>query len=116
MHYANTESYQKQGIHVHINSDVVDLDTSTKSITVNENGEETKVSYDKLFLSPGGKPVAPPVEGIDNTNHVYYMRGREWADAIKNRLNTTKKAIIVGGGYIGIEVQKRLLKQVLILK
>lgn len=110
LHYANTESYQKQGIHVHINSDVVDLDTSAKSITVNENGEETKVSYDKLFLSPGGKPVAPPVEGIDNTNHVYYMRGRDWADAIKNRLNTAKKAIIVGGGYIGIEAAEAFTK------
>ena len=77
---------------------------------MNENGEETKVSYDKLFLSPGGKPVAPPVEGIDNTNHVYYMRGREWADAIKNRLNTAKKAIIVGGGYIGIEAAEAFTK------
>ena len=110
LHYANADSYQQQGVNVHINSDVVDLDTSNKTITVNENEQTTEVAYDKLFLSPGGKPVTPPVDGIDDVNNVYFMRGREWADAIKNRMSQSQKAIVVGGGYIGIEAAEAFTK------
>lgn len=110
LHYASTESYEQQNVHVHTESDVVELDEQNKTITVNKNGQSEQVSYDKLFLSPGGKPVTPPVKGIEDVNHVYYMRGRDWADEIKKRMSTAKKAIIVGGGYIGIEAAEAFTK------
>ena len=103
LHYATADSYAKQGVNVHINSDVVDLDTDNKTISVNEDGKSTEYSYDKLFLSPGGEPVAPPIEGINDYKGVYFMRGREWAGEIKARMQAAKKAVVVGGGYIGIE-------------
>ena len=72
-------------------------------ITVEQNGQSNEVTYDKLFLSPGGKPVTPPIDGIDQYNNVLFMRGREWANQIKQRMPQAKKAVVVGGGYIGIE-------------
>lgn len=110
LHYATTASYEQQNIHVHTESDVVDLDVENKVITVNKNGQTNEFSYDKLFLSPGGKPVTPPVEGIEDTSHVYFMRGREWADKIKERMSSAKKAVVVGGGYIGIEAAEAFAK------
>lgn len=63
-----------------------------------------------MFLSPGGKPVTPPIDGIDQYNNVLFMRGREWANQIKQRMPQAKKAVVVGGGYIGIEAAEAFAK------
>ncbi|MFW3555244.1 FAD-dependent oxidoreductase [Staphylococcus caprae] len=110
LHYASTSSYEEQGVNIHTNSTVTDLDTDKKVITVEQNGQSNEVSYDKLFLSPGGKPVTPPVDGIDQYNNVLFMRGREWANQIKQRMPQSKKAVVVGGGYIGIEAAEAFAK------
>lgn len=109
LHYANEASYQSQGVKVHVNSDVTAIDPAAKTITVQTAAGEENVSYDKLFLSPGAVPVEIPVPGLDLEN-VYYVRGREWADQIKTRMQTAKKAVVVGGGYIGIEVAEAFAK------
>jgi len=110
LHYASTSSYEEQGVNIHTNSTVTDLDTDKKVITVEQNGQSKEVSYDKLFLSPGGKPVTSPVDNIDQYNNVLFMRGREWADQIKQRMPQAKKAVVVGGGYIGIEAAEAFAK------
>ena len=61
-------------------------------ITVEQNGQSNEVSYDKLFLSPGGKPVTPPVDGIDQYNNVLFMRGREWAIKLNNVCHNLKSS------------------------
>lgn len=110
LHYASEASYKEQGVNIHVNSTVTDLDTDKKMITVEQNGQSNEVTYDKLFLSPGGKPVTPPIDGIDQYNNVLFMRGREWADQIKQRMPQAKKAVVVGGGYIGIEAAEAFAK------
>lgn len=110
LHYASEASYKEQGVNIHVNSTVTDLDTDKKVITVEQNGQSNEVTYDKLFLSPGGKPVTPPIDGIDQYNNVLFMRGREWADQIKKRMPQAKKAVVVGGGYIGIEAAEAFAK------
>lgn len=110
LHYANEQSYKDQGVNIHVNSTVTDLDTDNKTVTVEKDGNSSEVSYDKLFLSPGGKAVAPPFDGIDKYNNVLFMRGREWADQIKKRMPNAKKAVVVGGGYIGIEAAEAFAK------
>ncbi|MGX7106212.1 FAD-dependent oxidoreductase [Hutsoniella sourekii] len=110
LHYANEDSYKAQGVHVHMNSDVIALDPEAKKITVKTQEGEEEASYDKLFLSPGAVPVEIPIPGIDS-EHVYYLRGREWADKVKTRMDSAKKAVVVGGGYIGIEVAEAFVKK-----
>ncbi|SFC44845.1 NADPH-dependent 2,4-dienoyl-CoA reductase, sulfur reductase [Alkalibacterium subtropicum] len=109
LHYATEQSFKDQGVIVHMNSDVVGIDPAEKTITVkNEQGESTE-SYDKLFLSPGAKPVELPIRGTD-LEHAFYVRGRNWAEKIKARMNESKKAVVVGAGYIGIEVVEAFAK------
>lgn len=109
LHYANEESFAKQGIHVHVNSDVIGLDPDKKEITIKTpQGEETQ-TYDKLFLSPGAAPAELKVPGTD-LEHVYYMRGPVWAGKVKDRMKTAKKVIVVGAGYIGFEAAESYAK------
>lgn len=103
LHYANENSFKEQNINIHVNSDITNINPKDKTVTVEANGETTEESYDKLFLSPGGIPVELPIEGRD-LDHVYYVRGREWADKVKTRMKDANQAVIVGAGYIGIEI------------
>lgn len=110
LHYATEQSYKDQGVNIYTNSKVVDLMPDNKEITVERNGQTENVSYDKLFLSPGGSPIKPPIEGIDDYNNVLFMRGRDWAEQVKARMPQAKKAVVVGGGYIGIEAAEAFAK------
>lgn len=110
LHYANESSYKEQGINIHVNSDVVALDPNAQEITVETpNGKETQ-TYDKLFLSPGALPADLPVEGTD-LDQVYFMRGREWAGKIKERMETAKKVVVIGAGYIGFEAAEAFTRK-----
>lgn len=109
LHYANEVSFKEQNINIHVNSAITNIDPKEKTVTVEANGETHEESYDKLFLSPGGVPVELPIEGRDLDN-VYYVRGREWAEKVKNRMKDAKQAVVVGAGYIGIEVAEAFVK------
>lgn len=103
LHYANEESYKKQGINIHLNSDVVGIDTDSKSIIVKTKEGERKESYDKLLLSPGGYAPKLNIPGKD-LDHVYTFRGREDTELVKERMKESEKLVVIGGGYIGIQV------------
>lgn len=109
LHYATEASYLEQKIHVHMNSDVVGIDPNAKTITVKTANGETEESYDKLIITPGANPIELPIPGTDLKN-VFYVRGRDWAGKIKARMEKSKKAVVVGGGYIGIEVAEAFAK------
>lgn len=103
LHYANETSYKDQGINIHLNSDVVGVDPKTKTLTVKTNETSHEVNYDKLLLSPGGYAPKLKIPGSD-LDHVYTFRGRDDAEVVKARMKDAKKVVVIGGGYIGIEV------------
>lgn len=109
LHYANETSYEEQGVHVHTNSEVTNIDSKEKTITVKTTDGESKTTYDKLILTPGAKPFELPVDGT-NLENVLYLRGRNWADQVKKRMTSAKKAVVIGAGYIGIEVMEAFAK------
>ncbi len=109
VHYANEGSYTEQGINVHLNSDVVDVNPDEKAITVKTPDGEQEASYDKLLLSPGGYAPVLNVPGND-LKHVYTFRGRDDAEDVKARMAEAKKVIVIGGGYIGVEVAEAYVR------
>ena len=109
LHYANEESYKEQGINIHVNSDVVGLNPEEKTITVEVDGEKTETDYDKLLLSPGGYAPLLNVPGKD-LDHVYTFRGRDDAEVVRSRMSTAEKVVVIGGGYIGVEVAEAYVK------
>lgn len=74
-----------------------------------QNKEEIIFNYDKLVIATGADPIKPPIEGID-LEGVYYMRTPDDAIAVREvvETNNLKRAVVVGGGFIGLEVAENL--------
>ncbi|GEL07861.1 FAD-dependent oxidoreductase [Salisediminibacterium halotolerans] len=108
----NPDKFAKQyNIDARTNSEVMKINREEKTVTVKNhaNGEEYTEAYDKLFLSPGAKPIMPPVEGIDSP-HVFTVRNVADIRKLQNYLQNedVKDIAVVGAGYIGIEVVENL--------
>lgn len=97
-------------VDVRINSDVISVDTDRKIVKVNSMDKgEYEESYDYLILSPGAKPIKPPISGIDS-KRIYTLRNVPDTDKIKKVVDegNIKSAVIIGGGFIGIEMAENL--------
>jgi CoA-disulfide reductase len=80
---------------------------SVKNLQTNEVYEE---SYDTLVLSPGAKPIFPPIEGIKEAENIFTLRNIPDTDKIKAVVDEQqpKRAVVVGGGFIGLEMAENL--------
>ena len=100
-------------VDVRVFSEAIEIDRAGKSVKIKElaNGSVYSESYDKLILSPGARPVAPPVPGIQNQG-VFTLRTIPDADAIKEYITREKpsSAVVVGGGLVGIEMAENLVR------
>jgi len=98
-------------IDVRVSNEVLSIDKENKEVEVvdHKTGETYKESYEKLILSPGSSPLKPPIPGIDAPN-IFTIWNIPDTDAIKNYLDTknVKKATVVGGGFIGLEMAENL--------
>lgn len=98
-------------IDVRVQQEVTAIDKDAKSLTIRtRDGKEYTESYDKLLLSPGAAPVRPPLPGIDNEG-IFTLRNVHDTDAIKSYMQThdVQQAVIVGGGFIGLEMAENLV-------
>ena len=96
--------YEKRGITVHLRAEVVGLDPRTKRIAL---ADGRQVPYDRLLLATGSRPFIPPIEGADKGG-VFTLRTIEDALAIKKRTERAKRAVVVGGGLLGLEAARAL--------
>lgn len=96
-------------IDVRINSEVISVDSSNKKVVIKNNVGEYTETFDYLVLAPGAKPLIPPIEGI-NGNNIYTLRNVTDLDKIMEKLKEKpiKDAIVIGGGFIGIEAAENL--------
>jgi len=102
---------QRFNIDVRVMTEVTGIDTAAKKITAKNQvtGLVYEENYDKLVLSPGAEPLRPPLPGIGG-NGIFTLRNVTDTDYIKNYIHHTKakKAVIVGGGFIGLEMAENL--------
>jgi NADPH-dependent 2,4-dienoyl-CoA reductase/sulfur reductase-like enzyme/rhodanese-related sulfurtransferase len=85
------------------------IDTSARTVTAEklETGEVLKLHYDALMLAPGAKPLKPPLPGIEDPR-IHTLRNLEDMDRIKDQAKDAKKAVVVGAGFIGLEMAEQL--------
>ncbi len=95
-------------IDVLLNTEVLKINKDIKTVSLS-TGEE--IQYDKLVLTQGSNPIVPPFEGM-NSNKTFVVRNLNDADKIKTYIhqNNSKKAVVVGGGFIGIETAENLVE------
>ena len=106
------QKYEKlTGVHVRTETEAVKVDPENKKVTAVhvKTGEETEFTYDKLVISVGASPVRPPIDGCD-LEHVFFVRTPEDAIKIREAVDTgkIKNAVVVGAGYIGLEIAENL--------
>lgn len=93
-------------------SEALYINRDEKTVRVRDlrTGEEYEESYDSLLLSPGAKPFLPPIEGISHAKNLFTLRNIPDTDKLKNYVdkNRPESAVIVGGGFIGLEMAENL--------
>ncbi len=96
-------------------SEVIQINRDKKCVVVkNHQTQETyEESYDQLVLSPGAKPIVPPIPGIDSCDNLFTLRNIPDMDRIKAYMMEHKpqSAIVIGGGFIGVEMLENLYEQ-----
>lgn len=92
--------------------EVVAIEPDKKTVTVKHNGVETSETYDLLILSPGAKPFIPPIVGLQTATNVHSLRNVPDLDKIMQQITTdTKQAVVIGAGFIGLEMAENLKKR-----
>ncbi len=103
--------YANLRIDVRTKTEVVKIDRERKEVVARnlENGLDQNISYDKLILSPGAEPIRLPIAGADSPK-VHTLRSMGDMDAIIRILDEDKPAhsVVIGGGYIGLEMTEAL--------
>jgi NADPH-dependent 2,4-dienoyl-CoA reductase/sulfur reductase-like enzyme/peroxiredoxin family protein/rhodanese-related sulfurtransferase/TusA-related sulfurtransferase len=106
------ESFRSRfNVDVRVLQEVVSINPSEKTVTVKKvsSGETYTEKYDNLILSPGAAPLMPPIKGKDNSK-IFTLRNIPDTYKIKDFVDQQKprSAVVVGGGYIGIEMAENL--------
>ena len=101
-------------IDVRTQTEVIGIDRQAKSVQVRDlrTGKDSTELYDLLVLSPGADPICPPIPGSDSRS-VFTLRNIPDMDSIKKGVDdgSVKSAVVVGGGYIGLEVAEALIER-----
>lgn len=100
------EWYEKRNIKVYLNRKVSRVDTAKHELTIDDG---SKATYDKLLLANGAHPFVPPIKGTEKTG-VFSLRSLEDAVKIRRYAEKARKAIIIGGGLLGLEFAASLRK------
>jgi NADPH-dependent 2,4-dienoyl-CoA reductase/sulfur reductase-like enzyme/TusA-related sulfurtransferase/rhodanese-related sulfurtransferase len=93
-------------------SEVLSIDPDLKKVIIKnlQTGEVYEETYDKLLLSPGARPIVPPIPGLNENKTLFTLRNIPDTDKIKGFVDnkSPKRAVVIGGGFIGIEMAENL--------
>ncbi|HCL55815.1 MAG TPA: dehydrogenase [Spirochaetia bacterium] len=102
---------KRHNIQIHTAHEVLKIDPSSKTLTVKNLSDQTvfEDSYDKLVLTTGASPIVPDIKNI-HSPHVFFLRNVKDADALKSFIltNKPKNALIIGSGFIALEMLESL--------
>ena len=111
MFYSSPEALAQLGAAVHMQHEVTAVDLK-KTLKVKNlvSGEESEDHYDKLMVTTGSWPVIPNLPGIDDPN-VYLCKNYNHAKKLFEVAKNAQKIVVIGGGYIGVELVEAYSKQ-----
>ena len=103
---------ERANIDVRVQSEVTSIDPDKKLVSVknHKTGEVYTETYDKLIMSPGSSPLRPPIQGADDPEVMVLSTIPDMDKIIAKIKSGAKKAVVIGGGFIGIEVVENLVE------
>ncbi len=112
MFYSSPEALAQLGAAVHMQHEVTAVDLKKKTLKVKNlvSGEESEDYYDKLMVTTGSWPLIPNLPGIDDPN-VYLCKNYNHAKKLFEVAKNAQKIVVIGGGYIGVELVEAYSKQ-----
>ncbi len=93
-------------VHLRTEATAINRDRKTVLVTNLETGESRKIAYDALVLSPGSTPFRPPIPGVEDAHVLWNL---DDMDRLIAAAETATSAIVVGGGFIGLELAENLV-------
>ena len=102
---------ERYNLDVRVFTEVLSIYTVDKKVSVKnlQTDEIYLENYDKLLLSPGAEPIKPPFEGIDS-DKIFTLRNIPDMDKIVAKTKNAQNFVVVGGGFIGLEVAENLIE------
>ncbi|MFJ6571033.1 FAD-dependent oxidoreductase [Streptomyces sp. NPDC091292] len=108
------QEHRERGIDLRLRTEVVEIDTAGRRVRARdlESGAEEWTGYDKLVIATGARPVRPPLPGIDAPG-VHGVQTLDDGQALLDTLRATsgRRAVVVGAGYIGVEMAEALINR-----
>ncbi|RJQ31938.1 MAG: NAD(P)/FAD-dependent oxidoreductase [Actinobacteria bacterium] len=96
--YRDSDFYEKNNIHAELGNKAISIDTKKKTVKL---ADGKTLAYDKLLIATGSKPIEPPIKGLDKEG-VFTLRNLTDALKIKSLAKDVKKALVIGGGLVGL--------------
>lgn len=106
------EDFEEKNVHIHLRNRAVKIIPESKQVLIQDLNTQKAflVDYDKLIIAIGARPVIPPIKNV-NLPNIYTVRKIEDGIAIKEKALKSKRATIIGAGYIGMEILEALVRQ-----
>lgn len=106
------EDFEKTGVHIHLQNRAAKILPNSKQVLIEDlvSKKAFLVCYDKLIIAIGARPIVPPIKNV-NLKNVFTIRKIEDGISVRKMAECSKNAVIIGGGYIGIEMLEALVKQ-----
>jgi NADPH-dependent 2,4-dienoyl-CoA reductase/sulfur reductase-like enzyme len=110
------EEHRARGIHVSLRTEVTEIDLARQGVRARDvdSGAESWTSYDKLVIATGARPIRPDMPGVD-AEGVHGVQtlddGQELLDTLTRTRAGGRRAVVVGAGYIGVEMAEALINR-----
>lgn len=106
------EEFEEKNVHIHLRNRAAKIMPLSKQVLIEDldNPNAFLVDYDKLIIATGARVTVPPIRNV-NLKNIFTLRKIEDSIAIKEKLVNSKNAVILGGGYIGVELLEAFVRQ-----
>jgi NADPH-dependent 2,4-dienoyl-CoA reductase/sulfur reductase-like enzyme len=104
------EQHRRNGVDVRTGHEVMAIDLDRREVEVRHDGTTSRHGFDHLLIGTGGRPVRPPLPGIERTHSVHRLDDAERLATLAAE-SAGKQVVIVGSGYIGVEVAEAFLRR-----
>lgn len=106
------EFIHKRKIEIHFNTEATAVDFDKRTVAIQSPAGADTLTYGRLIIATGARPIRPPISGIDSPN-IFFLRSLSDGIAIKKYIDERSpgKGIIIGGGFIGLEMAEALRKR-----
>ena len=106
----SVEEFKAAGIDVYLESKVEKILLKHQQILICCKSGAYLVKYDKLIIATGARPWIPNIHGVFNFDNIFTVRKIEDGIKIREQMKTAKKVVIIGSGYIGLELLEAFVK------